>query len=62
MPSQHAHRAITPRPPEDVRQAATEAAAQQGTNVNAVVVAFLSWYGGLTDALPRRPKDEPPAS
>lgn len=60
MPSVHAHRAITPRPPDDVREAAQDAARRQGTNLNAVVVAFLNWYGGLTDRHPERP--EPPAS
>jgi hypothetical protein len=59
MPSVHAHRAITPRPPDDVREAAQDAAARQETNLNAVVVAFLRWYGGLTDRHPERP--EPPA-
>lgn len=57
MPSQHRYKAITPRPPDDVRAAATDAAARQGTTLNAVVVAFLRWYGGLTDRLPERPAD-----
>jgi hypothetical protein len=56
MPSQHRHRAITPRPPEDVREAAKGAAERQGTDLNAVVVAFLRWYGGLTDRHPERPE------
>jgi predicted GIY-YIG superfamily endonuclease len=58
-PSVHRHRAITPRPPEDVREAAQNAAARQETNLNAVVVTFLRWYGGLSDTHPERP--EPPA-
>jgi hypothetical protein len=55
MPSKHAHRAITPRPPDDVREAAKDAARKQGTTLNAAVIAFLRWYGGLTDKLPARP-------
>jgi predicted HicB family RNase H-like nuclease len=55
MPSKHLHRAITPRPPDDVREAAQSAAARQGTNLNAVIIAFLRWYGGLTDKQPERP-------
>jgi hypothetical protein len=55
MSSQHANRAITPRPPEDVRAAAREAAERQETNLNAVIVAFLRWYGGLSDQHPDRP-------
>jgi predicted HicB family RNase H-like nuclease len=62
MPNKHAWRAITPRPPDDVREAATQAAERQGTTINAVVVAFLRWYGGLTDKLPERPGRQPPAS
>jgi len=55
MPSQHKYRAITPRPPDDVREAAVNAAAAQETTLNAVVVDLLRWYGGLTDKLPERP-------
>jgi hypothetical protein len=55
MPNQHRYRPITPRPPDDVRDAATDAATRKGTTLNAVVVAFLRWYGGLTDELPERP-------
>jgi hypothetical protein len=55
MPSKHRYRAITPRPPEDVREAAQDAAERQGTNLNAVVVAFLRWYGGLAESHPERP-------
>jgi len=61
MPSQHAYRAITPRPPDDVREAARDAAERQGTNLNAVIVALLRWYGGLTDRLPERPERRRPA-
>lgn len=56
MPSKHRYRPITPRPPDDVRAAAVDAAARQGTTLNAAVVAFLCWYGGLTDKLPERPE------
>ena len=56
MPSQHKHRAITPRPPDDVRQAAQEAAAEQGKTLNAVVVDFLRWFGGKSDDAPKRPQ------
>lgn len=61
MPSQHKHRAITPRPPQDVREAATDAAARQGVTLNGVVVEFLRWFGGLTDKLPERPERRPRA-
>jgi hypothetical protein len=62
MPSKHKHRAITPRPPDDVRQAAQDAAARQGTTVNDAVVAFLRWFGGLSDKLPDRPPRQPPGT
>lgn len=32
-----------------------------GTTINAIVVAFLRWYGGETDELPERPPRSPPA-
>jgi hypothetical protein len=52
----HVNRALTPRPPEDVREGAVSAARRMGTPLNAVIVAFLRWYGGLTDELPERPE------
>jgi hypothetical protein len=55
MPSKHKYRAVTPRPPEDVRAAAQGAAERQETDLNAVIVAFLRWYGGLSDEHPDRP-------
>lgn len=36
--------------------AAVEAAARQGTTLNAAVIEFLRWFGGLTDNLPERPE------
>lgn len=61
MPSKHKFRALTPRPPDNIRDAATAAAARQGTTLNAVIVAFLRWYGGLSDTPPERPeRDVPP--
>jgi hypothetical protein len=56
MPSVHKHRAITPRPPQEVKDAAVDAAARQGTTLNAAVIEFLRWFGGLTDKLPERPE------
>ena len=56
MASQHRNRALTPRPPEEVRAAATTAAARQGTKLSIVIVDFLRWYGGLTDEHPERPE------
>jgi hypothetical protein len=58
MPSQHRYRALTPRPPDDVREGAAAAAARMGTNLNAVIIAFLRWYSGGTDKLPERPPRE----
>jgi hypothetical protein len=55
MPSQHRYRALTPRPPDDVREAARDAANRKGTTLNAAIIDFLRWFGGLTDKLPERP-------
>lgn len=55
MPNRHRYRAITPRPPEDVKVAAQQAAAAQGRTLNDVIIDFLRWFGGKTDTLPERP-------
>lgn len=60
MPNQHKFRAITPRPPDDVRKAAQDAAERQGVTLNTAVIDFLRWFGGLTDKLPDRPEKRPP--
>lgn len=57
----HRNRALTPRPSEEVRAAATLAAQRQGTKLSIVIVDFLAWYGGLTDQLPERPERVPDA-
>lgn len=56
MPNVHRFRAITPRPPDDVREAAQDAARRQRTTINEAVIGFLRWFGGLTDELPERPE------
>jgi hypothetical protein len=56
MPNAHKWRALTPRPPDEVREAARDAAERKGVTLNAAIVDFLRWFGGLTDELPDRPE------
>lgn len=56
MPSQHRYRAITPRPPDELRERANEAVKEVGSNLNAHIIAFLHWLVGDTDDLPERPE------
>jgi hypothetical protein len=55
MPSQHRYKAITPRPPDELRERAAAAVAEVGSNLNAHIVGFLRWLVGDTDELPERP-------
>ena len=55
MPSQHKYRAITPRPPDELRERAQRAVAEVGSDLNAHIIAFLRWLVGDTDELPERP-------
>lgn len=61
MPSVHKFRAITPRPPDDVREAAQDASRRKGTSLNQEIIGFLRWFGGLTDKLPERPPRPSPS-
>jgi hypothetical protein len=60
MPSQHRYRAITPRPPDELRERAQAAVAEVGSDLNAHVIAFLRWLVGDTDELPARPDPHRP--
>lgn len=51
----HRHKAITPRPPEELRERAQAAVAEVGSTMNAHVIAFLKWLVNDTDQLPERP-------
>lgn len=55
MPSKHRYRAITPRPPDELRDRAQAAVAEVGSTINAHVIAFLRWLVHDTDELPERP-------
>jgi hypothetical protein len=55
MPSKHRYRAMTPRPPDEVREAFMAAVTKAGSDANAVLVAFMRWFAGETDELPARP-------
>ena len=52
---QHRNRAITPRPPEELRERVQAAVAEAGTNVNALIIALLRFWIGDTDEPPKRP-------
>ena len=56
MPNQHRYRAITPRPPDDLRAKVQDGVTVMGTSINAIVIAFLRWYARETDELPERPE------
>ena len=51
----HRYRAITPRPPEELRERVQAAVAENGTDVNALVIALLRFWIGDTDEPPKRP-------
>lgn len=55
MPSVHRYKAITPRPPDELRERAQQAVAEVGSNLNAHIIGFLRWLVGDTDDLPDRP-------
>ncbi len=55
MPSQHENRAITPRPPEDLRARSYIAVAQIGMTLNAWILASLRYLVGESDDMPPRP-------
>lgn len=58
MPSKHRYRAITPRPPDDLRERFQQAAADLGTNMNALLITFMRWCVHETDdPPPRAPRD-----
>jgi hypothetical protein len=55
MPSKHRYRAMTPRPPDDLRERFVAAVARAGSDANAVLIAFMRWFAGDADELPERP-------
>ena len=55
MPSKHRYRAMTPRPPDEVREGFVAAVAKVGSDANAVLIAFMRWFAGETDEIPERP-------
>ncbi len=55
MPSKHLNPARVYRPDPELYQRAQAAVEQVGSNMNAHVIAFLSWLAGDTNELPPRP-------
>jgi hypothetical protein len=51
----HRNRAITPRPPEELRERVQAAVTEAGTDVNALVIGLLRFWIGDTDEPPKRP-------
>jgi hypothetical protein len=54
MPSKHRYRAITTRPPDELRDRVQAAVTETGTDLNALVIALLRFWIGDTDTAPPR--------